>query len=57
MSRDTIHPDPVVQAIAEAMAEKRKELIAQPLSRIWAQLAEEALRIAKEKEKADGTIR
>lgn len=52
MSRDTSHPDPVVQAIAAAMAEKRRELIAQPLSRIWAHLAEEALRIAKEK--ADG---
>lgn len=52
MSRDTKHPDPVVQAIADAMAGKRRELIAQPLSRIWAQLAEEALRVAKEK--ADG---
>jgi len=43
MSRDNRHPDPMVQAIAAAMAEKRRELIARPISAIWGELAEVAL--------------
>ena len=49
MSRNNVHPDPVVRAVSDAMAEKRKELIAQPLSRIWTELAEEAVRVMREK--------
>jgi len=43
MSRERKHENPTVQAIAEAMAAKRRELIAQPISAIWGDLAEVAL--------------
>ena len=41
-----------IEAAAKAMAEKRQELIAQPLSRIWGDLARAVLEAAeKEKDK------
>lgn len=43
MSREHKHENPTVQAIAEAMAAKRRELITRPLSAIWGDLAEAAL--------------
>lgn len=44
--------DEQIEAAAKAMAEKRQELIAQPLSRIWDDLARAALEAAeKEKDK------
>lgn len=43
MSRERKHGDQTVQAVAEAMATRRRELIAQPLSQIWGELAEAAI--------------
>lgn len=43
MSRERKHEDPTVQVVAEAMATRRRELIAQPLSQIWGELAEVAI--------------
>jgi hypothetical protein len=35
--------NPIVVAVAEAMKQKRKELLSQPLERIWMALAEVAI--------------
>lgn len=43
MSRERKHENLIVQAVAEAMAARRRELIAQPLSQIWGELAEVAI--------------
>lgn len=39
--------DKQIEAAAKAMADKRQELIAQPLSRIWGDLARAARAILK----------
>lgn len=47
-SRGVTMPDtPEVVAAADAMREKRRELIAQPLDRIWVQLARSAIEAAE----------
>ncbi len=44
--RTSMPTDEQIKAAAKAMAEKRRELIAQPLSRIWDDLAYVALEAA-----------
>lgn len=41
--------DDAIPAIALAMSERRKVLIAQPMSQIWRPLAEEAVRVIRER--------
>jgi len=47
MLRVPVHQDDVIERMAEAMEQRRAELIAQPLARIWPELAKAAVQIVR----------